>query len=208
MARKTILTVAVLIILLGLLYWFQQSRENDDVSADTDLTISVFNQTKNADGTAVAASPKDVLVYTLTVNNTSDDVISGYVVETNIEDISELATLTDAQGANYNAATNSLTWTPLDVPAESSIEKQFTVAVKENLPADSDLIMTASFGDEVAVTVNKSAVANNPGPTPTPAPRDPYKAPTSGPSAWFAFLLAITFTAGVVIYKTAKRINA
>ncbi|MBX4187917.1 MAG: DUF11 domain-containing protein [Candidatus Doudnabacteria bacterium] len=210
MARKTIITVVVLLALLGLLYWYQASREDDNTAEQTELSTSVFNKTKNVDAETVTATPKDELVYTLTVRNTSDETVSGYVVETSIDDISQLATLIDAQGANYNASTNSLMWTPLDIPSNGSIEKQFTVRVKDSLPADSDLIMTVTYGDEAIVAVaREAAVAPTPAPVPsgTPAPNPPYKAPTTGPSAWFAFLLAIAFTVGVVLYRTAKSIS-
>lgn len=209
MAKKTIITVIVLIGVLALLFWYQQTRKDDDVSDKTQLSVSVFNQTRNTDGTTASASPKDVLVYTLTVQNTSDDTISGYVVETNIDDISELANLESAEGANYNATTNALMWTPLDIPANGSIEKTFTVRVKDTLPAGSDLVMTTSFGGEVAVNVaNQVAVTPTPvpAPAPTPAP-SPYQAPTTGPSAWFAFLLAIMFTVGILLYRAGKKIN-
>jgi hypothetical protein len=208
MARKTIITIIALIAVLGILYWIQQSRDNDDASASTVQSVSAYNQTKNADATTVSANPNDVLVYTLTVRNTSDDVVSGYVVETNIEDISELATLTDAQGANYNENTKSLLWTPLDIPANGEIQKTFSVKVKDSLPTDSDLIMTTTYNNEVIVSVAKSQVAgsNNPGPVPTP--KAPYKAPTSGPSTWFAVLLALTFTMGIIMYRAGKKINA
>jgi hypothetical protein len=210
MARKTIITVVALLALLGLLYWFQQTRENDDNTADTELSVSVFNRTKNADAIGVTASPKDELVYTLSVRNTSDDTISGYVVETNIDDVSELATLIDAQGANYNASTNSLMWTPLDIPAEGSIEKQFTVRVKDTVPSDSDYMISVTYGNEALVAVAKPGeVAATPTPTPTktPAPAPTYQAPTTGPSAWFAFLLAMMFTAGVILYRASKKIS-
>lgn len=211
MARRTILTILVLIVAIAGLVWFFQSRDDDDASEDTNLSLSVFNQTKNTEGSAVNATPKDVLVYTLNVENTSDDVISGYVVETNIDDISELATLTDAAGANYNASTNSLMWTPIDVPANGSVQKTFTVRVKDTLPTDSDFIMTTAFGGEVDVNVSSTAVVVAPTPTPapnlTPTPLPSYQAPTTGPSVWFAFMLAITFTVGILLYRAAKRIN-
>ncbi|HYC29701.1 MAG TPA: hypothetical protein VEB42_12805 [Chitinophagaceae bacterium] len=205
MARRTIITVIILLAIAALIFWYQQSRDNDDASADVTQSVSVFNRTKNADATTVTASPNDELVYSLKVQNDTDEVVSSYVVETNIEDISELATLIDAQGANYNASTSSLTWTPQDVPANGAIEKQFTVRVKENLPTDSDLLMSARYNNEVLVSVGRGPVAVTPTPAPTPTP---YKAPSSGPSAWFAFLLAIAFTAGIVLYRAAKNIQA
>ena len=209
---RTIITVIILLAIIGGVYWYQQSRDNDDVSARTELSMSAFNQTKNADASTVNASPKDVIVYTMTVQNTSDDDISGYVVETSIDDISELATLIDAAGANYNASTNSLMWTPLDIPANGSIEKQFTVRVKDSLPSDSDFVMSASFNNEVLVNVSRPTASNNPSPAPgagnpSPTPNPTYQAPTTGPSVWFAFLLAMLFTAGIILYRAAKRIN-
>lgn len=211
MARRTILSILVLVVAIAVIVWFAAFRNEDDASENTELSVSVFNQTKNAEGTSVDANPKDVLVYTLNVANTSDDVISGYVVETNIDDLSELATLTEAAGANYNASTNSLMWTPIDVPANSSIQKTFTVSVKDTLPTDSDFVMSTAFGNEANVNV-KQVAAVTPAPTPTPVAVNPgsnpsYQAPTTGPSVWFAFMLAMTFTAGIVLYRAAKRIN-
>ncbi len=209
MAKKTIATVIVLLLILGGLYWYQQSKKDSNDSTDVDLSVSVYNQTKNADGAAVTASPKDSLVYTLHVENNTNKDIKDYVVETSIDDISQQATLIDAQGASFDAGNNSIMWTPLDVPANGSIEKQFTVRVKDTLSEDSDLVMTVSFGNELAVsTVRTASPSTNPGPTPVPVvAKPPYKAPVSGPSAWFAFLLAISFTAGIVLYRTAKRIS-
>jgi uncharacterized repeat protein (TIGR01451 family) len=208
MARRTIITVIVLVVILALLYWIQQSRKDEDAGEYAQLSVSVFNQTKNQDGTAAAASPRDILIYTLTVQNTSDDTISGYVVETSIDDVSELADLTDAAGANYNAATSALMWTPQDIPGNGSIEKQFTVRVKDSIPSDSDKVMTLSFGGEVSVAVANNVAGNqtpvqNPGQSVTPS----YQAPTTGPSVWFAFLLALTFTAGIILYRAAKSIK-
>ena len=210
MARRTILSILVLLVAIAVVVWFVVNRNDEDASENTELSLSAFNQTKNAEATTVAANPNDVLVYTLNVANTSDDVISSYVVETNIDDLSELATLTDAAGANYNASTNSLMWTPLDIPANGSIQKTFSIRVKETLPTDSDLVMSTAFGGNVDVAVAQPTVVT-PVPVPTPVATAPgstpsYQAPTTGPSVWFAFMLALTFTAGIVLYRASKRI--
>jgi hypothetical protein len=207
MARRTLITIVILLVVAALIFWYQQSRKDEDVAEDVTQSISAFNRTKNVDATTVTAAPNDELVYSLKVQNDTDEIISSYVVDTNIEDISELATLIDAQGANYNASTNSLTWTPQDIPANGAIERQFTVRVKENLPSDSDLLISARYNNEVLVSVGRGGVAVTPSPSPTPV-APPYKAPTTGPSAWFAFLLAIAFTAGIVLYRAAKNIQA
>jgi hypothetical protein len=207
MAKRTILIIVALLVLLALLFWYQQANKDNDANASVIQTVSVFNKTKNADATTIPANAGDELVYTLNVQNTSDEVISSYVVETNIADASELATLTDAQGANYNAGTNSLTWTPLDIPGNGSIERQFTVRVKDTLPAESDLLISVRYDNEVLVNVTRTAVVTPiPKPTPSPTP-SPFTAPRTGPSVWFAFILAIAFTAGIVLYKASKSIK-
>jgi hypothetical protein len=103
-----------------------------------------------------------------------------------------------------------LMWTPLDIPGQGSIEKQFTVRIKDTLPEGSDLLMSVSYNNEVIVSVAKSVTVTPPPPAPQPTPavsQPPYKAPTTGPSAWFAFMLAMAFTAGVILYRTSKRIS-
>lgn len=208
MAQRTIIVILLVIAIVAVVVWAVQRNNDDSVSEDTLTSVSVFNQTKNGDATITGANPKDILVYTLTVQNNTDKVVSGYVVETNIGDLGELSTLTDAQGANYNASNNSLMWTPLDVPANGSIEKQFSVRVKDTLPTNSDLLMSVRFNNEVSVSVAQP-VAVTPAPTPSNATDRPssYQAPTTGPSLWFAFLLALTFTAGVVLYRAATKIK-
>ncbi|MGE5392993.1 MAG: hypothetical protein ACM3NH_04590 [Candidatus Saccharibacteria bacterium] len=210
--KRILIIVAVIIVVgaaIALAVW-QSNKNKDNQAADTVMAITAFNQTKNADATAAPASPKDNIVYTLTVENKGDKVASGYVVEVNIEDISQLATLIDASGANYNSANNSLIWTPIDIPSKGSIEKKFTVRVKDPLPANTDSVMTAKFNNEVSVQVKPGqTAAQTPAqqptqtkPTPTkPAPTvagNSYRAPKTGPGLLLVVAVASGLTAAAV----------
>lgn len=202
MTLKTLIGVIVLLVVLGIIVGIQQLRKKTEEQPAALFSVTAFNQTKNSDATATPASPNEVLVYTLSARNQSDKVISGYVLEINIEDISKLAILIDAQGANYNSQTNSLIWTPLDIPANGSIEKQFTVRIKDPLPADSDRLMTAKFNNEINVQVLPQQVAGiDNGVTPPPSS---YSAPTTGPSGWLAILLASAAMSGILILRRKR----
>ncbi|HYE22824.1 MAG TPA: hypothetical protein VD998_04525 [Verrucomicrobiae bacterium] len=211
---RAIIIAIIIAALIGLGIWiWRENRADKDNAADLRSRISAFNQTKNADATTVPASPRDVVVYTLTVENPTDEVVSGHVTEVNIADITELATLIDAQGANYNSANNSLVWTPLDVPQNGSYDKKFTVRVKDSIPTGSDKQMTANFGGDLVVNVDSGvAVAPTPPPvvtpTPQPTPAPKYTAPTTGPESTLVILLAIISAVTVVTYLRKAKTSA
>lgn len=154
MTRKQLLIGLIVLIAIVLAVIFVPKNKEEKTNPAV-LSVSAFNQTKNSIAEDAPANPDDLVTYTLRAENPTDEVISGYVVEAKIQDLSELATLTDASGANFNSNTNFLVWTPLDIPAKGYIEKTFTVQVKPEIPADSDGVMTVEFNNQVQVAVNK-----------------------------------------------------
>jgi hypothetical protein len=208
---RVIVIIVIVLLLIGGGYWIWKLSQEENSGSEVVTKISAFNQTKNADAITVNASPRDVIVYTLTVENTTDDVVNGYEVTADIADITDAATLIDAQGANYNSSNNSLVWTPLDVPANGSFDKKFTVRVKDGQPASSDYIMTARFNNELAINIDRSSVAATPPPQPPPAPSptpSPYQAPTTGPSVAVIALIAGGFTLGFLMFRFARNLSA
>ncbi|MGE5298116.1 MAG: hypothetical protein ACM3KM_03060 [Acidobacteriaceae bacterium] len=218
---RIIAIIVIVALLLGAGYWiYRVVKERQNKAAEVTQSIAAFNQSKNADATTVAAQPRDVIVYTMTVENKSNKVASGYEVSVDISDISQKATLIDAQGANYDSANNSLVWTPLDVPANGSFEKNFTVRIKDSLPAEANPTMTANFGNEVSINLEKTVATVTPAPTPTPTtvtPKPttpatpavkpatttpkPLKAPVTGNSGLLVATLAGAITLGFVLRK-------
>src|SRR3989344_7774847 len=123
MTNRIIVTVVFLLVILGLVFWWQEKKTEPQKEAIS--YVSVYNQTSNQD--AAQVSPGDTLVLNFTVENPNDEVLEGYVVEANILDVQEAANLLDAEGGHYNPATGSLLWTPLNIPAKGSITKKVKV---------------------------------------------------------------------------------
>ncbi len=189
MSRRTLISLILLILVIGAIVWFAVSRDNE---APTPLlSVSATNQTKNKPATDQPANPQDVIVYTLTAENQTEEVIPGYIMEVNISEITDKASLVDASGAAYNSATNSLVWTPLDIPANESITKTFSVKVN-SLPANtSNSVLKVKFNNELAIDVSTPQVSGSNHPV---QPTTPLTAPKSGASEWIPVLLAIIST--------------
>lgn len=198
--------ILVFIVVVAVASWaiYHSKHKNNSSSNTPNLSVTVFNQTQNADGTQVAARPDDTLVYTLTAQNPNDKVISGYQVSVQIGDLTGNATLTDAQGGNYDSGSNSLVWTPLDIPANGQIQKQFSVRVKNPLPANSNNSLKLTFNNQVVTTISTTKVSTRPG---NIGSTGAYTAPKTGIPGWISFYLAGFITLGVFLYRLANRLG-
>jgi len=205
MSRRSLIALIVILILIGgIIYWVQRTKKENNKAATPVLSVAARNQTQNADATSVTARPQDTVVFTLTAENQTDKTIPGYVIEANISEVTNVSTLIDAQGASYNAGTSSLVWTPLDIPGEGSVQKQFSVRVNP-LTDNSNPVMKIKFNNELHVTIGKPVVAGSN----TAAVTSPgsYQAPVTGPAGDLAVWLALAATGlyfGIRKYQTIK----
>ncbi|MBX4187017.1 MAG: hypothetical protein KW802_02020 [Candidatus Doudnabacteria bacterium] len=196
MSKRTVITIIVLLLVLAGIIWL--STRKDDVKPTPVLSVSAFDKTQNKSATDITVHPEDEIVYTLTAENQSDETISGYVMEANISEITDKASLLDASGASYNAGTNSLVWTPLDIPANQSISKGFSVRVNPVPAGSTSTVMKIKFNNELAINVAAPQVAATN--TNTSAS---YKAPKSGPSGFVAVAFAALAT---VVFAYRKKL--
>jgi hypothetical protein len=202
MSRRTLISLIVLLLVVAGIIWFAVSRDKETPTPV--LSISALNQTQNRPASEADAYPQDLIVYTLTAENQNDDMIQGYIMEANISEITDKASLVDASGAAYNAGTNSLVWTPLDIPANESITKQFSVRVNPLPSGTNSSQMKIRFNNELSINVAQPQVSGNVTP---PVTNPPYIAPTSGPSSWLPVLFAVLvtgFIVGIRKYKLVK----
>jgi hypothetical protein len=210
MRRNYVIGVLVLLLIIaGISYGVHKHNQSKNTSTNPNLSVTVQNQTQNSDGTKVTAHPKDTLVYTLSAENPTDKVISGYVMEVGIGGATNNATLVDAQGANYSSGNNSLIWTPLDIPANGSIAKQFTLRVKDSLPANTaDRVIKITFNNELTTNTAPSSVAVNPPSRPgLVGSGTSYTAPKTGIPGWISFYLALFVTFGILLFRVARKIG-
>ena len=185
-----VLVLLVGLVIFGIVYF--RHRQNNQTDNNTPvLSISAYNQDQKADATAKTANANDVIVFTLTAENPTDKTITGYVMEANIADVTNKSTLVDAQGASYNAGTNSLVWTPLDISAGNSIQKQFSVRVNAPAANSTDTVMKIKFNNEIMVAIKPNATVSG---SNTNSPPPSYQAPVTGPSGGLIVWLAIFVT--------------
>jgi uncharacterized repeat protein (TIGR01451 family) len=155
-------------------------------SGNVNLTLSkrAYNNTQSKDAVTVTAKAGDTITYTLKVQNTGTLDASGFIFEDNIADILQLSDLTNFSGADYNASTKMVTWPAITIPANGTIEKTFTVKVKNPIPTGTDYVMTNVFGNEVRIPVDRGFVA-----------------PATGAASTMSFVLAFLAVIGFAGYR-------
>jgi len=137
----------------------EQSENSKDALSCLVLSKKARNNTKkiaNADGTTAAGG--DSITYTLSVKNTAKRELKNYVVKDNISDILDYADVTHLNGAKLK--NTYLLWPGNDPGANQTINRSFTVKIKNPIPstpvsssdpAHFDLIMTNVYGNTVTI---------------------------------------------------------
>jgi uncharacterized repeat protein (TIGR01451 family) len=123
------------------------------------LSKRAHNQTQNVDATSTSAKPGDVIVYTLSVRNSGNAPANSFTFQDDLSDVLQLSMLQDFGGASFTLSTLTLSWPAVSVPANSTVEKTFTVKVNSTFPANSDNVMTNVFGNTLNVRVIKPTVS-------------------------------------------------
>lgn len=203
-------TIVIIALIIGGYFIYRHEHNKKQTNAAANLSVAVFNQTQNSDGTKVTAHPNDTLVYTLVAANPSNNVISGFVMEVGIGGTTNSSTLIDAQGASYNSSNNSLVWTPLDIPANGSIQKQFKIRVNATLPtATSDRQLSVTFNNQVVTNVDytQAELSSTPTSGTVGSSGTAYVAPKTGIPAWVTFLAAAGVTFGVLLWRVAYKLG-
>ncbi len=198
-SRKTLVGLAVLLIIAAGIIWLLKGKTEQAVAPL--LSVQAYNQTKNVSATDIQASAEDIILYTLTAQNQSDQVIPGYIVQVNISEITDKATLLDAFGASYDAAINSLVWTPLDIPAQQSITQKFSVKINPLPQGQASAVLKLTFNNELNITVTAPTVAGADTGQPDANQNSVYKSPVTGSSEMLPVVFAILMTVSVLIVR-------
>ena len=165
----------------------------------TQLRHTAFNLTQNADATTVPASPGDVIVYTLNYKNITNATQPAVVVENNIRDILELSQISSMGGAS--SVDTSIRFPAVSVSSGVEISRSFQAKIMDAalFPADSDLVMISTYGNELRVFVRKTGG--------TVAGASTILPPRTGAGMWLILLLASFTTVGYWLYRKNKNLN-
>jgi uncharacterized repeat protein (TIGR01451 family) len=132
---------------------------------------AVTNLTQGlADANNTTAQPGDSLKYTLYITNIGEIALKNFKLDgeygESINDVLEYTDLIDKGDAFYNKSTNFLTWAAVDIAPGVTIQKTFTIKVKNPLPATPisasdplsyDYNLQNRYGRQVIVHLNKPA---------------------------------------------------
>lgn len=173
----------------------QVSTRQDDAPVLVQLAAGVsfqqrktaFNLTQGVDAATRPSNPGDVIVYALNFKNTGATTMTGVVIEDNIQDVLELAQITNQGGA---ASVNSVIRYPsVDIPSGVEISRTFEVKIKDAslFPQTSDLVMVNVYGNETRVQVRRPQVG---------AAFQAAVPPRTGAGEWLAVSLALLVTTG------------
>jgi hypothetical protein len=174
-----------------------KAQQNNATTACLELSKTAKNETQslpNADGTLAHAN--DIIVYTLSSKNAGTQTVKDFVVEENMADVLEYATIVDAHGGELDSR-QMLRWPKTDIGAGNTLAKQVTIKIKDPIPqtptppaslGSFDLVMTnVYFGDTVNVKL--------PGSLAKTTELSMQSLPQTGPGATLVIGFAITMLA-------------
>lgn len=162
---------------------------------------------RHQDANQTTASAGDKIKYTLSTTNNADDELEDYQLAPEyigdiLDYVDEQTGLVDLGSATFNSSTKELSWAPVDIGAGETIERSFTVQIKNPIPttplsasdpAKFDLIMTNVYGNVIDI--------NLPAALPKVIERTTGKLPNTGPGLTVGLSLA---TVAVATFLRAR----
>ena len=146
-----------------------------------------FNDTKNADATAVVASKEDFITYTLTASNSGNTPATNFIVTNDLSQVLPYADITNNGGGTVSG--NAISFPGITVPANGSVTRSFRVRVKFSIGDTSTYVMTNTYGNSVVIRINN-----------TPKVLGAFVAPKTGADT-NAFVFAGLLSAAFAVFK-------
>ncbi len=182
----------------------EEAESQDDLLACLELHKRARNETQNiADANGTKAEAGDIILYTLSVKNTSKDTaVKGFVVEENVADILEYADIIDLYGGTLGDD-NIVRWPAADIKPGETLEQRLKVRIKDPIPQTPvsasnpgtfDLTLTNVYGDTVNIDVE--------GELPKTVEMTTKELPNTGPGETLAVAFVITVGAGYFFART------
>lgn len=123
------------------------------ISPNITKTKSAWNITQNADATRVVAKSGDLIQYHLITRNVGSAVKPAFVVEDDLSDILDNASLFDIANNGWMSG-NTVVYPAVDIAPGQTLDYTFRVKVKEQ-PQNSDFEMRNVYGNEVIIIIER-----------------------------------------------------
>lgn len=143
------------------------SQTRDDKTACLELSKSARNVTQNiADANGTTAKPGDIITYTLYVKNDGKATVPKFIVQENLSDVLDYATVVDMHGGTLSD-TLIVSYPAQDIAPAKTATEQITVKIKDPLPqtpvstsdpGHDDGILTNVYGNTVNIKLPPSIV--------------------------------------------------
>ncbi|MDP2932958.1 MAG: hypothetical protein Q8N81_02395 [bacterium] len=152
-----------------------------------ELSKSAYNQTQGVNALSVLANAGDIINYKLTYRNSGAATIYSAVIEDDISDVLNHATVINAGEGSLSG--NFIRFPAITVPAGVSIDKTFQVRMKDVYSGQTDITMSNTYGNRLDIQIR------------TPTVLGTYIAPKTGPGENLVLLFAVASTVGVFLYR-------
>lgn len=139
------------------------SVSTNDALACAVLSKTASDPTQNwPDANGKTAQPGDTIVYTLNAKNDGKATIKAFIMQENLSDVLDYATVVDLHGGTINTLTGEVTWAATDIKAGATLSNQITVKVKDPIPSTPvstsdpshfDLVMVNVYGNSITINV-------------------------------------------------------
>jgi hypothetical protein len=136
-----------------------------DGGCNPSVTLSVYATNLSQDGKralTTKANPGDRIQYNLSTTNASDSKTS-VAIEENVGDLLEYATVIDAGGGTFDAATKKVTWGTISLGPKRVDARSFVIQLNDTIPATPratddpssyDCVLSSTYGNTLHVAVN------------------------------------------------------
>jgi uncharacterized repeat protein (TIGR01451 family) len=139
--------------------WIKDSGCNANISLTTDATN--LSQSSKA-ATKTTAAPGDRIQYNLHTTNTSNNHMN-VVIEQDVGDLLEYATVIDAGGGVFDVATKKVTWGIVSLNSKQTDVRSFVIQLNDSIAvtpqaADNsssyDCILTNTYGNTLRIAID------------------------------------------------------
>jgi hypothetical protein len=141
-----------------------------DTLACVQIGKSATDQTQGWTTTGDAprpAQPNDIIVYTLTAKNDGKGTVSKYVMQEDLSDVMDYATVQDVNGGTLDSSSGEIVWPAVDIKATTTLTHTVTVKVMSVIPdtpasisdpGHFDSVMTNVYGNTVNIPVPENII--------------------------------------------------